>query len=254
VPSSTPEHDDRPKPVLLVGGVSQRFGGLLALVDVELRAYAGEITGLIGPNGAGKTTLFNIVTGFDRPLHGRVFIEGEDVAGISPYRRARLGMARTFQRLEIFGSLSVRDNIMAAAEFRMTWARDGSDRKAVTQEIIERVGLSDVADQRVDALPTGQARLVELGRALATKPKLLLLDEPGSGLNQDETDELGRLLQELAGSGMAIVLVEHDMELVMKVCNRIYVLDFGKMIAEGTPREVRADPAVQAAYLGEEVA
>jgi len=223
------------------------------LVDVELRAHGGEITGLIGPNGAGKTTLFNIVTGFDKPLHGRVFIEGKEVGGLSAYRRARLGMARTFQRLEIFGSLTVRENIMAAAEFRMTWARDGIDRKVLTREIIDRVGLGDVADQRVDALPTGQARLVELGRALATTPKLLLLDEPGSGLNQDETDVLGKLLQDLAGSGMAIVLVEHDMELVMRVCDRIYVLDFGKMIAEGTPKEIRSDPAVQAAYLGEEV-
>jgi branched-chain amino acid transport system ATP-binding protein len=241
-------------PMLSVDGVSVRFGGLLALSEVSLTADAGRVTGLIGPNGAGKTTLFNVITGLERALHGRVRVAGRDLGRLTPYHRARLGMARTFQRLEIFGSLTARDNILAAAEFRQSWSHDRSDVRALTEEIIDHIGLRAVADRRVDAMPTGQARLVELGRALATQPKLLLLDEPGSGLSQDETEALGRLLRGFASSGIAVLLVEHDMDLVMRVCDRIYVMDFGRMIAEGTPRQVRSDPMVQAAYLGEEVA
>jgi branched-chain amino acid transport system ATP-binding protein len=159
-------------------------------------------------------------------------------------------MARTFQRLETFGSLSVRDNIQVAAEIRKGWARDRSNPSAVADELIGRIGLTGVADARVDALPTGTARLVELARALATRPTLLLLDEPGSGLDHQETGVLGNLLLDLAAEGMAVLLVEHDVELVMRVCDRVNVLDFGRLIAEGTPAEVQRDPAVQAAYLG----
>src|SRR5205807_2977314 len=154
------------------------------------------------------------------------------------------------QRLEVFGSLTTYGNVLAAAEFRNSWARDKSDAKHVASEIIERIGLGKVADRRVDAMPTGLARLVELGRALATRPALLLLDEPGSGLNQDETEALGTLLLDIVGDGTAILLVEHDVELVMRVSSRVYVLDFGRIIAVGTPKEVQADPTVQAAYLG----
>jgi branched-chain amino acid transport system ATP-binding protein len=227
-----------------------RFGGLQALDQVDLTALPAEITGLIGPNGAGKTTLFNVITGLERPSAGVVHVAGKDVGRMSPYRRARLGIGRTFQRLEVFGSLSVHDNILAAAEFRKGWARDGSKPKNVAREIIERVGLTAVSDARVESLPTGHARLVELGRALATRPRLLLLDEPGSGLNSDETESLGDLLIELAHEGIAVLLVEHDVELVMRVCHRVHVLDFGKIIAVGTAAEVQADPGVQAAYLG----
>jgi branched-chain amino acid transport system ATP-binding protein len=227
-----------------------RFGGLQALDQVDLTAMPAQITGLIGPNGAGKTTLFNVITGLERPTSGRVVVAGKDVGRLSPYRRARLGIGRTFQRLEVFGSLSVHDNILAAAEFRKGWARDGSKPKEVTRDVIERVGLGEVTESRVESLPTGHARLVELGRALATRPKLLLLDEPGSGLNSEETESLGDLLIELAGEGVGVLLVEHDVELVMRVCHRIYVLDFGKIISVGTAAEVQADPAVQAAYLG----
>ena len=242
--------DASSEPVLEAIGVSVRFGGLQALDQVDLTALPVEITGLIGPNGAGKTTLFNVITGLERPTAGRVLIAGQDVGRMSPYRRARLGIGRTFQRLEVFGSLSVHDNILAAAEFRKGWSRDGSKPKDVAREVIERVGLTDVTESRVESLPTGHARLVELGRALATRPRLLLLDEPGSGLNSEETESLGELLTELAGEGTAILLVEHDMELVMRVCHRIYVLDFGKIISVGTAAEVQADRAVQAAYLG----
>jgi branched-chain amino acid transport system ATP-binding protein len=179
-----------------------------------------------------------------------VFVGGDDVSRLPPYKRARRGIARTFQRLEVFGSLTVFENVLAAAEFRHGWSDDDTPPLRVAFDIVERVGLTAASDARVDALPTGLARLVELGRALATRPRLLLLDEVGSGLNHDETEVLGDLMLGLAREGTAILLVEHDVELVMRVCERIFVLDFGQIIAEGTPAEVRADPAVQAAYLG----
>jgi branched-chain amino acid transport system ATP-binding protein len=236
--------------VLDVENVSVRFGGVQALDDVTLHADGGQVTGLIGPNGAGKTTLFNVITGLERPSQGSVRIAGRDVTRTAPHRRARLGLARTFQRLEIFGSLSARNNVLAAAEFRKGWARDDSDPKRVTEEVLDRVGLRAVANERVDALPTGTARLVEVGRALATHPRLLLLDEPGSGLSHDETAALGDLLIELVRDGTAILLVEHDVDLVMRVSSYVHVLDFGRIIASGTPSDVQRDPAVQAAYLG----
>jgi ABC-type branched-subunit amino acid transport system ATPase component/branched-subunit amino acid ABC-type transport system permease component len=236
--------------LLEVAGVSVRFGGVQALADVSLDAPNGTITGLIGPNGAGKTTLFNVITGLERPDSGRILLAGDDVTSLSPYRRARRGVARTFQRLEVFGSLSASENILAAAQFRRSWARDGSDPRAVTHEIIERIGLASVAGNRVDALPTGLARLVELGRALAARPRVLLLDEPGSGLSHEETETLGELLVDIAADGTAILLVEHDVELVMRVCSEIYVLDFGLVIANGPPAAIQANRAVQAAYLG----
>jgi branched-chain amino acid transport system ATP-binding protein len=238
------------EPTLSVIDVSVRFGGVQALDDVSLEAAPGMVTGLIGPNGAGKTTLFNIITGLERPDRGRVLLHGRDVSGVAPYRRARLGLGRTFQRLEVFGSLTAYGNVLAAAEFRKGWARDKSDPRQVAREILERIGLASMADRRVDAMPTGHARLVELGRALATRPALLLLDEPGSGLNQEETDALGTLLLDLVSDGTAILLVEHDVELVMRVCSHVHVLDFGRIIAVGTPKEVQADEAVQTAYLG----
>jgi branched-chain amino acid transport system ATP-binding protein len=240
------------EPVLSVEGVSVRFGGVQAVSDATITALAGQVTGLIGPNGAGKTTTFNVITGLEQPTEGTVRIAGRDVGRMSPYQRARLGMARTFQRLEVFGSLTARENVLAAAEFRRGWARDGSDPKAVTDEVLARVGLTGVANARVDSLPTGLARLVELGRALATRPRLLLLDEPASGLDSTESEALGDLLLDLADEGMAVLVVEHDVELVMRVCDRIHVLDFGRIICVGVPAEVQSDPRVQAAYLGAE--
>jgi len=239
-------------PALKVSAVSVRFGGLSALQDVDLDAEAGEVTGLIGPNGAGKTTLFNVVTGLLEPTNGKVYLGDREITRRRAHQRARMGMARTFQRLEVFGSLSARDNIMVAAESRRSWARETSDPSTVSDEILERVGLQDVADRRVDAMPTGMARLVELGRALATRPSLLLLDEPGSGLDERETDTFGQLLLALAEDGLAVVLVEHDVGLVMRVCQRIFVLDFGQMIAVGSPADIQGNRAVQAAYLGDE--
>ena len=239
-------------PVLRVDGVEVRFGGLLALQGVDLEAPEQQITGLIGPNGAGKTTLFNVITGLQAPTRGRVWIDDVDVTGRKTHQRARLRVARTFQRLEVFGSLTARENIRVAADARNGWSGDKEDARTQTEAILERVGLHAVADDPVDSMPTGLARLVELGRALATKPRLLLLDEPGSGLDHDETEQLGDLLKTVAAEGVAILLVEHDVELVMRVCEDIYVLDFGRLIAHGTPAEIQADATVQAAYLGAE--
>jgi branched-chain amino acid transport system ATP-binding protein len=230
--------------------VTVRFGGVVAVDKVSLSVEPAGITGLIGPNGAGKTTIFNVFGGLQQPTDGRVLLDGQDITGLKAHVRARRGMARTFQRLEVFGSLSVRDNIRVAAEIRKGWARDRSNPSALADELIGRIGLAEVADARVDSVPTGTARLVELARALATRPSLLLLDEPGSGLDQQETGVLGDLLLDLASEGMAVLLVEHDVELVMRVCDRVNVLDFGRLIAEGSPAEVQRDPAVQAAYLG----
>jgi branched-chain amino acid transport system ATP-binding protein len=240
------------RPVLSIESVNVRFGGVQAVNDVSLSADAGQVTGLIGPNGAGKTTTFNVITGLESPTSGQVLIDGVDVSRMPPYKRARRGVARTFQRLEVFGTLDVHDNLLAAAEFRRAWSGDRTDPHTIVDDLLDRVGLRHVQHERVDALPTGLARLVELGRALATRPRLLLLDEPASGLDSAESDALGALLLQLAAEGMAVLMVEHDVELVMKVCARIHVLDFGRIICVGTPREVQSDPHVQAAYLGAE--
>jgi branched-chain amino acid transport system ATP-binding protein len=232
--------------------VSVRFGGLLALNDVTLGADPGLITGLIGPNGAGKTTLFNVVTGLQRPTRGTVSLDGDTITELPPYKRARRGLARTFQRLELFGTLTVRENVEVAASIARSWAGEKMTREVAADRLLEKVGLSAVADVRADALPTGQGRLVELARSLATQPRVLLLDEPASGQDVAETEHFAELLRDLAREGMAIVLVEHDMSLVMSVCDYIHVLDFGSLLAAGTPTEIRSDPAVLAAYLGSE--
>jgi branched-chain amino acid transport system ATP-binding protein len=237
--------------LLEVRGVSVRFGGHLAVRDLDLDVGAGTITGLIGPNGAGKTTTFNVITGLQETESGVVSLDGEDISRLPAHARARRGLARTFQRLEVFGSLTARENVLTAAEIRRSWARDrGSDPGADTDRILELVGIDHVAHERVDAMPTGLARLVELGRALATQPKVLLLDEPASGLDDAESDSFADLLLRLAADGMAILLVEHDVHLVMQVCSLIHVLDFGALLAVGSPAEIQQDQAVLDAYLG----
>lgn len=227
-----------------------KFGGHRAVDGASLVAPSGEITGLIGPNGAGKTTMFNVITGLVVPASGAVTLDGVDLTGRPLHQRARAGLARTFQQLELFTMLSVRENIRVAADIHRRWARDGSDPARATEAIIDRVGLRAVADERVTVLPTGQGRLVELGRALACVPKVLLLDEPASGQDDTETGRFGELLIELAADGTTILLVEHDMALVMNVCHSVYVLDLGRVLTSGPPAQVQADPLVLEAYLG----
>jgi branched-chain amino acid transport system ATP-binding protein len=227
------------------------FGGLKACNGVSLVVPQGSIVGLIGPNGAGKTTTFNVITGLQEIVSGTVVLDGRDLTGEKAHIRARAGIARTFQRLEVFGSLTARENILTAAEIRRSWAHDRSgDPAAETDALLDRVGIRGVAGERVDAMPTGLARLVELARALATQPKVLLLDEPASGLDDSESDRFAELLLELAADGMAILLVEHDVQLVMQVCSLIHVLDFGAILAVGTPEEIQQDQTVLDAYLG----
>jgi branched-chain amino acid transport system ATP-binding protein len=230
--------------------VAVQFGGLLAVDDATFSVPTGQVTGLIGPNGAGKTTLFNVITGLQHPSHGRVRLDGVDITHKRPHLRARLGIARTFQRLEAFGSLSARENVLVALEMRRRWTTESYDAYAVADALLERVGIANVAERKVETLPTGTARLVELARALATDPKVLLLDEPSSGLDEQETDALSELLLQLARGGLGVLLVEHDMPLVMETCATISVLDFGRIIAQGTPAEIQSDPSVQRAYLG----
>jgi ABC-type branched-subunit amino acid transport system ATPase component len=238
--------------VLAVNDVSVRFGGLQALDGVTLDVAPGEVHGLIGPNGAGKTTLFNVITGLQRPTNGRVLLREQDVTGYRPHARARLGLGRTFQRLELFGTLSARDNVQMAAEVQQHKLTSGRTPGEEAQYQLARVGILHVADEPSDSLPTGLARLVEMARALATSPSVLLLDEPSSGLNAEETRGVGEVLQQLASEGMGVLLVEHDMTLVMSICARVDVLDNGSVIAQGNPAAVQADRAVQEAYLGGE--
>jgi branched-chain amino acid transport system ATP-binding protein len=254
-------------PTLQVEGLSVRFGGHLAVSDVSLAVRPGRISGLIGPNGAGKTTTFNAICGVTTPTAGRVLLEGDDVSRLSTHQRARRGIGRTFQRLEVFSSLTVADNVRVGQEIRAGWSRrrrpapqflasgagadpEGIGADAEVDLIVDRLGLGPVADVPVGSLPTGQARKVELGRALAARPRVLLLDEPASGLDDLETEDLGRLLGDLATAGLGVLLVEHDVALVMRVCADLSVLNFGQLIATGTPDEVQSNRAVLDAYLG----
>jgi branched-chain amino acid transport system ATP-binding protein len=253
-------------PVLAARGVGVRFGGLRALDEVDVEVPAGTIVGLVGPNGAGKTTLFAVVSGLLRPNEGRVEIDGHDVTGASPQKRARLGMARTFQQLELFQDLSVRDHVVLAYRARHERRRLWSDlldgrgfRRPPAAEttrvdaLVGLLGLDSVAESAVGALPLGTARRVEVARALATQPSILLLDEPSSGLDHHETAQLSAALRSIVDEeGVGLLLVEHDVAMVLGLSARVTVLDFGRRIAEGTPEEIRNDPAVKAAYLGQE--
>jgi branched-chain amino acid transport system ATP-binding protein len=245
-------------PLLRVEDVVVRFGGVTAVNHASFEVEPGTVTGLIGPNGAGKTTCFNVITGLQAPTSGKVWLDEHDITRMPVHRRARHGVGRTFQRLEAFGSLSVEDNVRTALDIHdglkgllrlFAGAVDGSADLEIAA-LLERVGIAEYARDRADSIPTGVARLLELARALACDPRLLLLDEPSSGLDEAETEAFGKLLLELAGEGRTVLMVEHDMDLVMNVCDTIHVLDFGSIIAQGTPAEVRAHPDVQKAYLG----
>jgi len=249
--------------MLEVCSLNQRFGGITALEDISFSVRKGEITGVIGPNGAGKTTLFNIVTGIYTQTSGTVSLEGSDISSLPAEKLASKGLVRTFQNIELFGNMTVLENVMLGLHtgsscgllscmFKMPWhLREEQQIRAAALEWLDYCGISDLADQKASNLPFGKGRLLEIARAMAVKPRILLMDEPAAGLNNRETVELARLIRRIRESGVTVVLVEHDMELVMDICDRIIVLNLGRKLAEGTPREIQENSAVIAAYLGE---
>jgi len=250
-------------PLLMVQNCSLRFGGIAALTDVSLQIREGELVGLIGPNGAGKTSLFNVLTGVYRPTEGRILFEGTSLDGLPPHRINNLGMARTFQNIRLFSSLDVRMNVRTSFIARLrnglvnTVRRGRSfrgDERKISEEgnrLLAYFKLEEAATHSSRSLSYGDQRRLEIVRALATKPRLLLLDEPAAGMNPTEKEELKRLIGQIRHEfGTAILLVEHDMKVVMGICERLVVLDQGRVISEGAPHEIRADPKVIAAYLG----
>ncbi|GAB2483419.1 ABC transporter ATP-binding protein [Jatrophihabitans fulvus] len=254
-------------PVLEARGITVRFGGLTAVNDVSVAVAPGQVVGLIGPNGAGKSTLFSVLSGLRRPNAGQVYISGGDVTKASPQDRAGLGMARTFQHPELFAGLTVRDHVTLAYRVARTprrvwtdiWAAGGFRRpsKVETERvdlIIDNLNLTSIQHRPAMGLPLGLARLVELARSFAREPRFLLLDEASSGLDQAETDELVDVLKQMVHSrGVSLLMVEHDVEMVLGMADYVYVLDFGTLIAEGPPEQIRNDPKVRAAYLGEQL-
>ncbi|CDK99387.1 High-affinity branched-chain amino acid transport protein (ABC superfamily, ATP-binding) [Magnetospirillum gryphiswaldense MSR-1 v2] len=248
--------------LLAVDGLSKEFGGVHAVQDLSFSVEAGTIHSIIGPNGAGKTTLFNLITGIYTPSAGRITLDGTDIAGKSPSQLARLGMSRTFQNLQIFFNMSAAENVMVGAHLhvdRRFWpsllrlpSMVRGDR-ACRQEclrLLDFVGLAHYAEAEASAMPYGALKRLEIARALAARPKLLLLDEPAAGLNATESREIDEVIKKVAGQGITVVLVEHDMKMVMGISDHILALDYGRKLAEGTPAQVRANADVIAAYLG----
>jgi len=253
--------------LLAITNLSKTFGGLSAVSNFNLELQQGELVGLIGPNGAGKTTVFNLLTGMYEPTEGRIEFNNENIVGLKPYEITRRGIARTFQNIRLFGNLSVLDNVRIAYHSHIKYAlptavlrlpsyhreEESLTRKAV--DFLKIFNLEDKKDEIAKNLPYGQQRRLEIARALATQPKLLLLDEPAAGMNPHETLELMSLIKWIHREfGLTILLIEHDMSLVMGACERIYVLDYGMIIAHGSPQEIKTNPRVIEAYLGEEAA
>ncbi|MCL4514986.1 MAG: ABC transporter ATP-binding protein [Firmicutes bacterium] len=251
--------------LLEIEGLAIRFGGLVAVSNFNLGLNPGELVGLIGPNGAGKTTVFNMITGIYRPTAGRIRFEGREMIGLRPDQVVSRGIAWTFQNIRLLGSLKVIDNVMIAHHFRLrsgplgailrvpAYIREEQQMYRNSLELLEAVGLAHLAEETAGSLPYGEQRRLEIARALATRPKLLLLDEPAAGMNPQETLNLMSFIQKMRRDfGLTIFLIEHDMQLVMGICERIVVLDYGNTIAEGTPAEIRKNPRVIQAYLGVE--
>jgi len=257
---------DPPSPpsgsLLAVDGLSHSFGGLKAVSDVSFRVQAGGISALIGPNGAGKTTLFNLISGLIRPQLGSIRLEGVELAGLPPHRIAGLGVCRTFQTTRLFPRLTALENVMVGRHARTragflsgmlngpwTWGEErGIRRRAL--ELLAELGVADCASEPAGSLGFRRQRLVEIARALAAEPRLLLLDEPAAGLNLHETEELASLIRGICGRGVTVLLVEHDMSLVMDISDRVLVLNYGRKLAEGTPGEIQGNPEVVKIYLG----
>lgn len=248
--------------ILETSGLTVTYGGLNANDRVDIRVEEQHFVGLIGPNGAGKTTFIDAITGFAPTSAGRVTFDGADITTLSPHVRATRGLARTWQSLELFEDLSVLDNLLAVSERRTWWSfladlvrpnRDATQREEATKAL-ELVGLAAQAAMFPSELSQGQRKLVGVARAIAQRPKLILLDEPAAGLDTTESQALGRRLRGLLNEGMSVLLIDHDMGLVLSVCDYLYVLDFGRIIAEGTPVEIRSNPKVVEAYLGESAA
>jgi branched-chain amino acid transport system ATP-binding protein len=241
---------------LRVANLTVRYGGVMAVHDVSLEVPAGTIAGLIGPNGAGKTTFIDCLSGFTPAASGRIELDGEPIDGLAAHERARRGLVRTFQSLELFDDLTVRENLLVAAvpprrgSFLADLLRPRSTEPAMIDDVVQRLRLDDVVDRRPDALSNGQRHLVALARALVAGPRVLLLDEPAAGLDTRETAELAGVLRSLPDSGVSVLLVDHDMSVVLGVCDTVHVLDFGGLIASGTPARIRNDPMVISAYLG----
>jgi len=248
--------------LLEVSGLSHDFGGVSAINQLSFTVEEGEVFSVIGPNGAGKTTLFNLITGIYKPASGRILFAGGEIGGLPPFALARLGISRTFQNLQIFFNMTAAENVMVGLHRHLdtrllpallrfpSIARGDREARQEARRLLDFVGLRDFADAAADELPYGALKRLELARALATRPRLLLLDEPAAGLNATETREIDTLIAKVAKSGVTVLLVEHDMKLVMGVSDRVLVLDYGRKLAEGSAMDVRADPEVIAAYLG----